>query len=81
MPVVWRLAMIVIRPSVGFLAVCFQLHHQIMNFGFRFPCNPGSIQCYYFAEPVETLVQNSTTDLFQPLPKEFDLAVIDRLHF
>ncbi len=32
-------------------------------------------------QPVETLVQNSTTDLFQPLPKEFDLAVIDRLHF
>ena len=32
-------------------------------------------------QPVEMLVQNSTTDLFQPLPKEFDLAVIDRLHF
>jgi ATP-dependent Lon protease len=32
-------------------------------------------------QPVETLVQNSATDLFQPLPKEFDLAVIDRLHF
>ena len=32
-------------------------------------------------QPVESLVQNSTTDLFQPLPKEFDLAVIDRLHF
>ena len=32
-------------------------------------------------QPVETLVQNSTTDLFQPLPKELDLAVIDRLHF
>jgi len=32
-------------------------------------------------QPVETLVQNSATDLFQPLPKEFDLAVIDRFHF
>jgi len=32
-------------------------------------------------QPVEALVQNSTTDLFQPLPNEFDLAVIDRLHF
>ena len=32
-------------------------------------------------QPVETLVQNSATDLFQPLPSEFDLAVIDRLHF
>ena len=32
-------------------------------------------------QPVETLVQNTATDLFQPLPKEFDLAVIDRLHF
>lgn len=32
-------------------------------------------------QPVETLVQNSATDLFQPLPKEFDLALIDRLHF
>ena len=32
-------------------------------------------------QPVETLVQNSATDLFQPLPVEFDLAVIDRLHF
>lgn len=32
-------------------------------------------------QSVETLIQNSTTDLFQPLPKEFDLAVIDRLHF
>ena len=31
--------------------------------------------------PVETLVQNAATDLFQPLAKEFDLAVIDRLHF
>ena len=25
-------------------------------------------------QPVETLVQNTATDLFQPLPKEFDLA-------
>ncbi|MEX1231923.1 MAG: protease Lon-related BREX system protein BrxL [Planctomycetaceae bacterium] len=32
-------------------------------------------------QPVETLVANSSTDLFQPLPKEFDLALIDRLHF
>ncbi|MBI3967056.1 MAG: BREX system Lon protease-like protein BrxL, partial [Chloroflexi bacterium] len=32
-------------------------------------------------QSVETLVQSSGTDLFQPLPKEFDLAVIDRLHF
>lgn len=32
-------------------------------------------------QPVETLVQNAATDLFQPLPKEFDLAVLDRLHF
>src|SRR5260370_16105500 len=32
-------------------------------------------------QPVETLVQNSTTDLFQPLPTKFDLALIDRLHF
>jgi ATP-dependent Lon protease len=32
-------------------------------------------------QPVETLVQNSATDLFQPLPKEFDLALLDRLHF
>jgi ATP-dependent Lon protease len=31
--------------------------------------------------PIETLVQNTATDLFQPLPKEFDLAIIDRLHF
>jgi ATP-dependent Lon protease len=30
---------------------------------------------------VETLVRNTATDLFQPLPKEFDLAVLDRLHF
>ncbi|MCE5200787.1 MAG: protease Lon-related BREX system protein BrxL [Armatimonadota bacterium] len=32
-------------------------------------------------QPVDTLVQNSATDLFQPLPKEFDLAIIDRFHF
>ena len=32
-------------------------------------------------QPVETLVQGPATDLFQPLPKEFDLAMIDRLHF
>ena len=32
-------------------------------------------------QPVETLVQNSAMDLFQPLPDAFDLAVIDRLHF
>lgn len=32
-------------------------------------------------QPVESLVQNSATDLFQPLPKEFDLAFIDRIHF
>jgi len=32
-------------------------------------------------QPVESLVQNSATDLFQPLPKEFDLALIDRMHF
>lgn len=32
-------------------------------------------------QPVETLVQNSATDLFQPLPKQFDLALLDRLHF
>lgn len=31
--------------------------------------------------PVETLVASSALDLFQPLPREFDLAVIDRLHF
>ena len=31
--------------------------------------------------PVETLVSNSAMDLFQPLPKEFDLALIDRFHF
>jgi ATP-dependent Lon protease len=32
-------------------------------------------------QPVEVLVANAGTDLFQPLPKEFDLAVIDRFHF
>ena len=32
-------------------------------------------------QSVGTLVQNSATDLFQPLPKEFDMAVMDRLHF
>jgi len=32
-------------------------------------------------QPVEVLVQNAATDLFQPLPKEFDLAIMDRLHF
>ncbi len=32
-------------------------------------------------QPVETLVRNTATDLFQPCPKEFDLAVLDRLHF
>ena len=32
-------------------------------------------------QPVEILVQNSATDLLQPLPAEFDLALIDRLHF
>ncbi len=32
-------------------------------------------------QPVESLVQNSATDLLQPLPPDFDLAVIDRLHF
>jgi ATP-dependent Lon protease len=32
-------------------------------------------------QPVESLVQNAATDLLQPLPDEFDLAVIDRLHF
>lgn len=31
--------------------------------------------------PVETLVGNAAMDLFQPLPKEFDLALIDRFHF
>jgi ATP-dependent Lon protease len=32
-------------------------------------------------QSVQTLVQSSATDLFQPLPPEFDLAVIDRLHY
>ncbi|QVL35505.1 protease Lon-related BREX system protein BrxL [Aminirod propionatiphilus] len=32
-------------------------------------------------QPVESLVQNSATDLFQPLPREFDLALLDRMHF
>ena len=32
-------------------------------------------------QPVESLVQNTATDLFQPLPKEFDLALLDRIHF
>jgi ATP-dependent Lon protease len=32
-------------------------------------------------QPVDILVQNTATDLFQPLPDEFDLAVMDRLHF
>jgi ATP-dependent Lon protease len=32
-------------------------------------------------QPVELLVQNSATDLFQPLPEAFDLVVIDRLHY
>jgi len=32
-------------------------------------------------QPVESLVQNSASDLFQPLPKEFDLALLDRMHF
>ena len=32
-------------------------------------------------QSVEALVQSSATDLFQPLPKEFDMAVMDRLHF
>ncbi len=32
-------------------------------------------------QPVDALVQSSTTDLLQPLPEAFDLAVIDRLHF
>jgi ATP-dependent Lon protease len=31
--------------------------------------------------PVETLISNSSMDLFQPLPKEFDLALIDRFQF
>ncbi|HVC94151.1 MAG TPA: protease Lon-related BREX system protein BrxL [Pirellulales bacterium] len=32
-------------------------------------------------QTVEALVASTSTDLFQPLPKEFDLALIDRLHF
>jgi len=32
-------------------------------------------------QPVETLVASAGTDLFQPLAKELDLAVIDRFHF
>ena len=32
-------------------------------------------------QSVESLVHNPNTDLFQPLPKEMDLAVIDRFHF
>jgi len=32
-------------------------------------------------QSVETLVQSSATDLFQPLPAAFDLALMDRLHF
>lgn len=32
-------------------------------------------------QPVESLVRNSATDLFQPLPREFDLALLDRMHF
>jgi ATP-dependent Lon protease len=32
-------------------------------------------------QSVETLVQSAGMDLFQPLPKEFDLAVMDRFHF
>lgn len=32
-------------------------------------------------QPVETLVQSSAMDLFQPLSKEFDLALLDRMHF
>lgn len=32
-------------------------------------------------QSVETLVANAGTDLFQPLPREFDLAILDRLHF
>lgn len=32
-------------------------------------------------QSVETLVANAGTDLFQPLPREFDLALIDRLHY
>lgn len=32
-------------------------------------------------QPVESLVQNRATDLLQPLPSEFDLALIDRMHY
>lgn len=32
-------------------------------------------------KPVEALVQNAAQDLFDPLPREFDMAVIDRFHF
>ena len=32
-------------------------------------------------QPVESLVANMATDLFQPLPKECDLALTDQLHF
>ncbi len=32
-------------------------------------------------QTVESLVRNSATDLLQPLPEAFDLAVIDRFHF
>ncbi len=32
-------------------------------------------------QSVDTLVQNAGMDLFQPLLKEFDLALMDRLHF
>jgi len=32
-------------------------------------------------QPVDVLVAGSATDLFQPLPKEFDLAVLDRMQF
>jgi ATP-dependent Lon protease len=32
-------------------------------------------------QPVESLVRNAATDLFQPLPAEFDLALMDRMHF
>jgi len=32
-------------------------------------------------QPAESLARNPSTDLFQPLPKEFDLALLDRMHF
>jgi len=32
-------------------------------------------------QSVDTLVRSAGSDLFQPLPKEFDLAIMDRLHF